>query len=248
MADMQKKEEGTVRLDPDMEAALVDASLEDIMALADILNTNPQDFIMEAYADPLEYFEPDPPNTTNPKETKEKLKSNDADTKDVCLNNISGISEKEFCEIFETLRTNDKLAKFACVNCDVTDFSVGTLCAAIEQNQALKSINLESNRISPDLLAEFMETIASPNNGLIEVRVTAQSQEKLGYRVEDRIATAICKNGRLIRLGMSFEFQECEQRVANHLIENVDKIRQKRLKDGVAPGAGAKWTAARTLD
>ena len=28
----------------------------------------------------------------------------------------------------------------------------------------------------------------------------------------------------------------------------MDKIRIKRLNDGVAPGAGVKWTAARTLD
>ena len=54
------------RLDPDEEAALSVATLEDIMALADILNTNPQDFVMEAYADPLQYFPPDPPNETNP--------------------------------------------------------------------------------------------------------------------------------------------------------------------------------------
>jgi hypothetical protein len=33
------------RLDPDEEAALSVATLEDIMALADILNTNPQEYI-----------------------------------------------------------------------------------------------------------------------------------------------------------------------------------------------------------
>ena len=37
-----------------------------MMALADILNTNPQNFIMEAYADDLQYYEPDEPNNTNP--------------------------------------------------------------------------------------------------------------------------------------------------------------------------------------
>ena len=42
------------------------ALLKDVMALADILNTNPQNFIMEAYADDLQYYEPDPPNDTNP--------------------------------------------------------------------------------------------------------------------------------------------------------------------------------------
>ena len=63
----QRKQAATaeaVRLEPDEEAALAAASLQDVMALADILNTNPQNFIMEAYADPLKYFEPDPPNAT----------------------------------------------------------------------------------------------------------------------------------------------------------------------------------------
>ena len=36
---------------------------------------------MEAYADPLQYFKPDPPNTTKPEEVLEKLKSNDSSTK-----------------------------------------------------------------------------------------------------------------------------------------------------------------------
>ena len=38
------------------------------------------------------------------------------------------------------------------------------------------------------------------------------------------------------------------ERVSKHLISNMDKMRIKRLNDGVAPGAGVKWTAARTLD
>jgi hypothetical protein len=38
------------------------------MALAEILDSNPQEFIMEAYADPLKYYPPDPPNNTNPQE------------------------------------------------------------------------------------------------------------------------------------------------------------------------------------
>ena len=108
------------RLDPEEEEALSNAQLTDIMALADIVGTNPQDFIMEAYADPLRYFEPDPPNTTDPREVFDKLESNDGAMKDVCLNNIPGIAEKEFCEIFETLRTNDNLTKFSAVNCDVS--------------------------------------------------------------------------------------------------------------------------------
>ena len=41
------------RLDDDEEDALKDATTDDLMTLAEILGSNPQEFIMEAYADPL---------------------------------------------------------------------------------------------------------------------------------------------------------------------------------------------------
>ena len=67
-ADVKKKAEiaEKVKLEADEEEALAGASLTDVMALADILNTNPQNFIMEAYSDPMQYYEPDAPNDTNP--------------------------------------------------------------------------------------------------------------------------------------------------------------------------------------
>ena len=77
-------------MDDDEEAALAEATTEDLMCLAEILGSNPQEFIMEAYADPLKYYEPDPPNDTNPKDAIEKVTKNDKDTKDVNLNNIPG--------------------------------------------------------------------------------------------------------------------------------------------------------------
>jgi hypothetical protein len=118
----------------------------------------------------------------------------------------------------------------------------------MDQNSSLKSLSLENNRISPDTIADLFEAIANHNNGLIEVRVASQAQEKMGNRVESRIAAAILKNPRLMKLGISLEFKEVVERVSKHLISNMDKIRIKRLNDGVAPGAGVKWTAARTID
>merc|ERR1719312_1371166 len=94
---MKKKAEiaEKVKLDPDEEEALAAASLEDVMALADILNTNPQNFIMEAYANPLQYFEPDPPNTTDPKAVLEKLSNDDHDVKDVNLTTSQGLKKNK---------------------------------------------------------------------------------------------------------------------------------------------------------
>ena len=67
-AELKKKEEiaEKVKLEADEEDALAGATLTDVMALADILNTNPQNFIMDAYSDPMQYYEPDVPNDTRP--------------------------------------------------------------------------------------------------------------------------------------------------------------------------------------
>ena len=70
-----------VRLDQDEEEALGDATVNDLMTLAEILDTNPQEFIMEAYSDPLKYYPPEPPNTTDVEEVKQKIVSNDKNTK-----------------------------------------------------------------------------------------------------------------------------------------------------------------------
>merc|ERR1712038_379603 len=96
-----------VRLDDDEEAALGEATVHDLMTLAEILDSNPQEFIMEAYADPLKFYPPDPPNQTDVSDTVKQILSNAKDLKDVNLNNIPDIDEKVFCEIFDGFRTND---------------------------------------------------------------------------------------------------------------------------------------------
>merc|ERR1711863_24733 len=115
-------------------------------------------------------------------------------------------------------------------------------------NSSLKSLSIENNRVSPNVLADLFEAAASPNNGLIEMRVAAQQQEKMGLKVEERIAAAICKNPRIMKAGITLEFKEVVTRVSKHMIANMDKLRTNRLKDGVQPGSGAKWVAAKTID
>ena len=70
----------------------------------------------------------------------------------------------------------------------------------MDQNSSLKSLSIENNLVSPDVLAGLFEAAASPNNGLVEMRVAAQQQEKMGQRVEERIAAAICKNPRFDKI------------------------------------------------
>ena len=63
----------------------------------------------------------------------EKLRANDSALKEVNLNNICGISEQLFCDIFNALKNNDKCVKFSACNCDVRliihiQFLMITLC------------------------------------------------------------------------------------------------------------------------
>ena len=63
------------------------------------------------------------------------------------LNNICGIDEKMFCEIFDGLRTNDALVRLSAANCDISDFAGATLNLAIETNQVkIKSDQILANK------------------------------------------------------------------------------------------------------
>jgi hypothetical protein len=90
------------------------------------------------------------------------------------------LGEEAFCELFEGLRTNENLVRLSCAHCDVNDFAAATLALAIEHNTALKSLNLESNRIMPDTLASLFEALASNANGVVEVHVSNQAQSNMG--------------------------------------------------------------------
>ena len=249
LAAMKRKEEiaEATRLDDDEEAALAEATTEDLMTLAEILGSNPQEFIMEAYSDPLKYYEPDPPNTTDVKESIKKINSNDKDLKDLNLNNIAGISEADFCDLFEGLRENNNLVRLSAANCDINDFAIATLCLAVEKNTSIKSINLESNRIGPDTLASLFEALSNNVNGVVEIHVSNQAQAHMGYRVESRIAKAIQENRQLLKVGLRFEFTEVMDKVVAHLIGNIDSVRKDRVKSG---GVSEKkeWKPARVLD
>lgn len=235
------------RLDDEEESALSEATVEDLMTLAEILGSNPQEFIMEAYSDPLKYYEPEPPNTTDPVKSIEQVVNNDKELKDLNLNNISTIDEKMFCELFEGLRTNESLVRLSAANCDVNDFAAATLSLAVEHNTALKSLNLESNRISPDTLASLFEALAHNANSVVEVHCSNQAQSNMGYRVEARICKAIRQNYNLLKVGLTFEFPEVRDKVEAHLIANIDRLRKERIKK-VGVTKNKEWQPAKLLD
>ena len=94
-------------------STLGDATTNDLMSLAEILDSNPQEFIMEAYADPLKYFEPEAASTVKMDESIQKVKSNEKDLKELNLNNIKDVKEEEYIELFSALKNNDRCSSCA---------------------------------------------------------------------------------------------------------------------------------------
>ena len=50
----------------------------------------------------------------------EKLAADDEELKDVNLNNVAHMEEKQVCDIFDSLRRNKNLTRLSVVNCDVS--------------------------------------------------------------------------------------------------------------------------------
>ena len=61
-----------------------------------------------------------------------------------------------------------------------SDFSIATLNCALEQNQGLKSLNLESNKIGPNLMASLFEALNVSDSRINTLHLTGQEQQALG--------------------------------------------------------------------
>jgi len=245
-----------IELGDEFEMALDDASTNDMIDLAGIMGLHSmmtqeqyhhavgtktfrdEDFdedigwdgITKATA--LKVFPPEEPNRTDPVEVLEKIQSNDEEQTEVNLNNVE-VSEKQFLEIFEALRENKVLTNFAIANTSLTDWAAANLCHTLENNDTLESINVESNNITPSTLAKLFESL-SLTQSVTEFKAMNQAAQIMGNKVEMAITKSIEKNKTLLKVGIQFEYPDCQNRVAVHLQKNLDRIRIKRIAEKLA--------------
>eukprot|EP00092_Neocalanus_flemingeri_P005187 GFUD01005579.1.p1 GENE.GFUD01005579.1~~GFUD01005579.1.p1 ORF type:complete len:401 (-),score=131.72 GFUD01005579.1:246-1448(-) len=237
-------------LGDEIEMALGDASMSDMIDLAGIMGLHSminqeqyhhavgaKTFGKEVDADlgwdgitkatPLKCYAAEPPNLTDPVEVLEKIKSCDEEQKEVNLNNVE-VSEKQFLEIFEALKGNTVLNNLSLSNTSLTDWAAANLCHTLENNDAIETINLESNCIMPQTLSKLFESL-NATESIKEFKAMNQAAQVLGNRVEMAITKSIENNKTLLKVGMQFEFNDCQNRVAVHLQKNLDRIRIKRI-------------------
>ena len=245
-----------IELGEDIEIALNDASTTDMMDLAGIMGLHSmmtQDQYHHAVgtktykedqfddsvgwdgvtkATPLKIYPAEEPNRTDPVEVLDKLRSGDEEQTEVNLNNVE-VSEKQFLEIFQALKENKVLSNFAIANTSLTDWAAANLCHALENNQTLESINVESNNITPSTLAKLFESL-NMTQSVTEFKAMNQAAQIMGNKVEMAITQSIEKNKTLLKVGIQFEYPDCQNRVAVHLQKNLDRIRIKRIAEKIA--------------
>jgi len=239
-----------IELGDEIEMALGDASTQDMIDLAGIMGLHSM-INQEQYhhavgaknfgddvdpdqgwdgitkATPLKCYPAEPPNLTDPVDVLEKIKSKDEEQTEVNLNNVE-VSEKQFLEIFEALKGNTVLNNLSLSNTSLTDWAAANLCHTLESNGAIETINLESNCIMPQTLSKLFESL-NVTQSIKEFKAMNQAAQVLGNRVEMAITKSIENNKTLLKVGMQFEYNDCQNRVAVHLQKNLDRIRIKRI-------------------
>lgn len=210
-------------LDDEYTQALQIATATDIQDIADILGVTFQE---HCSATALKVFPQEAPNSTNIDEVIQKASTNDGELTDINLNNIKYISDEKWAKLFEALGGNENVESLSAANCNLTDPLCKLLCNCLESNKSIRSLNLESNSVSPDMVMDIIKSTIGTKT-LEELRVASQfSGAYLGSAIEYAIIDLLPKVPHLVKLGVRMEFRDSLNKCALALAKNLDKRRQ----------------------
>ncbi|XP_025082063.1 tropomodulin-like [Pomacea canaliculata] len=184
-------------------------------------------FTGAAKAEPLRPVPNEAPNMTSVEESIKKLRSNDPQLKSLNLNNIKNMSVEQMIEVCEALKENTTLVRFDMAGVAAPDKVGKKLAEALAVNKTLRSVNVESNFLSGEVIVELVKAI-NVNQILLELRVANQKPEILGNKVEMQISRLLQENKTLLRFGITFEFPDARIRTHERLKQNFDDLRKKR--------------------
>ncbi|KAK4317711.1 hypothetical protein Pmani_011222, partial [Petrolisthes manimaculis] len=170
----------------------------------------------------------EPPNDTNVDEAINKLTNDDPMMKELNFNNIRNISDEKFSTLLQSLSENRHLEFLSMSNVGLCDRHLPDLTHSLTNNTTLKTLNLETNNISPSGIVTIMEALVKTHT-LEEIRLANQRSSVLGNKIEMSLTTIIESNPSLLRVGLHFEFNDARNRVSKHLQKNLDTFRQQRV-------------------
>ncbi|KAH0816552.1 hypothetical protein GEV33_006239 [Tenebrio molitor] len=101
----------------------------------------------------------EPPNMTDPDETIKKVQDDDPKYIDLNWNNIKNISDEKFESLFEALENNTHLETLSLANVGLTDKVADKLAQALEKNNTLRVVNVETNLITPSGIVRLIKSL-----------------------------------------------------------------------------------------
>ncbi|KAJ9596719.1 hypothetical protein L9F63_012261, partial [Diploptera punctata] len=242
--EKEAEEQITIDLGDEYEHALSAATQEEIIDLAAILGFHSMMNQDQYHASLLNKGQPvglgwdgitkasqpkpypaDPPNMTDPDTTIKQVQADDHTLIDLNWNNIKHESYEKFTQLFEALPANTHLETLSLTNTGMTDTSALKLADALEQNNTLRVVNVETNFISPSVIVRLMKSLLATKT-VEEFRASNQRSQVLGNKIEMEITSIVEENPTLLRLGLHLEYNDARHRIAMHLQRNIDRIRK----------------------
>uniref|UniRef100_A0A0K0DS93 Tropomodulin n=2 Tax=Strongyloides stercoralis TaxID=6248 RepID=A0A0K0DS93_STRER len=179
-------------------------------------------------------FEPrivqdEPENQTNIEECIKQLENNDPAMKEVNINNMKSISKERLRCLIEKALNSDYLTKLSMANTAMSDSEARGLIELLETSPSLKVLNIESNYITPELMAKLIRATLK-KQVLTEFHAENQRASILGNQIEMDIMMNIEENDSLLRVGLGFQSMEARHRVSEALERNYERLRLMRLE------------------
>ncbi|EFO90715.1 CRE-UNC-94 protein [Caenorhabditis remanei] len=233
----------------ELECALVSAPEKDLVDLAGILGMHnvlnqPQYYnalkgktqdettgttfngIIQSYVPKIVPDEPD--NDTDVESCINRLREDDTDLKEVNINNMKRVSKERIRTLIEAACNSKHIEKFSLANTAISDSEARGLIELIETSPSLRVLNVESNFLTPELLARLLRSTLVTQS-IVEFKADNQRQSVLGNQIEMDMMMAIEENESLLRVGISFASMEARHRVSEALERNYERVRLRRL-------------------
>jgi len=171
---------------------------------------------------------PEPPNTTDPEAAIERVKKDDSELRQLNLNNIKTISDAQFGRLCKAAASNTRLEGLLASNIAMGDNYAEQLVKLIESNAHIKEISIESNFISPPMIARLVKALLK-HKSVETFRAANQRSQVLGNKIEMEITKYVEQNPNLLQLGLHFDFNDARTRVSAQLQRNRDRSHVLRV-------------------
>uniref|UniRef100_A0A915BRS0 Tropomodulin n=1 Tax=Parascaris univalens TaxID=6257 RepID=A0A915BRS0_PARUN len=182
----------------------------------------------------IKAFEPkitaeEPENETDVDDCIRRLEADDENLTEVNINNLKRTSKERIKSLIKAACASKHIKKLTMANTAISDQEARGLVELLETSPSLRVLNIESNFISPELLAKLLRATLVTQH-LIEFHAENQRAAVLGNQVEMDMMLSVEENESLLRVGVAFQSMEARHRVSEALERNYERLRLRRLE------------------